>query len=67
MNMNVFDDIKTGLEQAIEYEKKSDNYMTTDEIAIALVKLYADYKSYSGFDNEDYAEAVGIAIRMLTD
>ena len=42
------------------------NDMTTDDIAMLLVKLYSDYKSYSG-ENDDYARAVGIAIRMLTD
>ena len=40
--------------------------MTTDDVAGLLVKLYADYKSYSG-ENDDYARAVGIAIRMLSD
>lgn len=40
--------------------------MTTDDVAMLLVKLYSDYKSYSG-ENDDYARAVGIAIRMLTD
>lgn len=42
------------------------NDMTTDDIAMLLVKLYSDYKSYSG-ENDDYARAVGIAIRMLHD
>ena len=41
--------------------------MTTDEIAIALVKLYAENMHTKGEHNEDYAEAVAIAIRMLSD
>ena len=48
---------------------EKENYMTTDEIAIALVKLYAEHMCCmnKGVHNEDYAEAVAIAIRMLTD
>lgn len=41
--------------------------MTTDDVAGLLVKLYADYKHYYGSDDDDYARAVGIAIRMLHD
>ena len=41
--------------------------MTTDDIACLLVQLYADFKQYSGFENIDYAHAVGVAIRMLVD
>ena len=41
--------------------------MTTDDIASLLVQLYADFTTYSGFKNVDYAHAVGVAIRMLTD
>ena len=48
------------------YFESENNYMSTDDIATMLVKLYADYKYYAG-DNDDYAKAVGIAIRMLTD
>jgi hypothetical protein len=44
----------------------SGNDMTTDDVAMLLVKLYSDYKSYSG-ENDDYARAVAIAIRMLAD
>ena len=43
-----------------------DTYMTTDNIATLLVKLYADYSNDYG-ENNDYAKAVAIAIRMLTD
>ena len=47
---------------------ESNNYMSTDEIAIALVKLYAEYMyTNNGNHNEDYAEAVAVAIRMLSD
>lgn len=46
---------------------ESNNYMSTDEIAIALVKLYAEYMHTNCNHNEDYAEAIAIAIRMLTD
>ena len=48
------------------YFESKDDYMSTDEIAVALVKLYAEYRSFTG-DNDDYAYAVGVAIRMLTD
>ena len=41
--------------------------MTTDDVAGLLVKLYADYQHYSGTDDDDYARAVAIAIRMLHD
>lgn len=47
------------------YER--DNYKTADEIATLLVKLYAEYREYTGYHSQDYAEAVGIAIRALTD
>lgn len=47
------------------YEKDSD-YMSTDDVATLLVKLYADYRFYNT-DNDDYARAVAIAVRMLTD
>ena len=45
--------------------------MTTDEVASLLVKLYGEYiNACGGFGDgmsDDYAKAVGIAIRMLTD
>ena len=41
--------------------------MCTDDVAGLLVKLYADYRYYSGSDDDNYAKAVGIAIRMLSD
>lgn len=41
--------------------------MTTDDVAGLLVKLYADYQHYYGSENDNYARAVAIAIRMLTD
>lgn len=51
--------------------EKDDDYMTTDDIAALLVKLYADYQcgtgNYDDAISEKYAKAVGIAIRMLTD
>ena len=56
--------------EATVYEN-TDDYMTTDEVATLLVKLYADYKcatgNYTDENSEQYAKAVGIAIRMLTD
>ena len=52
------------------YENDND-YMSTDEVAALLVKLYADFQCGTGSYNDDisekYAKAVGIAIRMLTD
>ena len=54
-----------------EVYEKDDDYMTTDEIAALLVRLYADFQCGTGnYDNDTskkYAKAVGIAIRMLTD
>lgn len=41
--------------------------MSTDDVAMLLVELYADYKKYDEYGSEAYARAVGIAIRMLTD
>lgn len=41
--------------------------MSSDKVATLLVKLYADYQHYCGCENDDYAEAVAIAVRMLTD
>lgn len=66
------DDIlkELGIEKKInskEVSKEVGN-MTTDEMAIALVKLYAEYMcANDGNHNEDYAEAVAVAIRMLSD
>lgn len=52
-----------------EYFKKdkdnSNNGM--DGVAASLVNLYADYASFNGNTNDEYAKAVAIAIRMLTD
>lgn len=47
--------------------ERTDDQMESDEVAALLVKLYADYKHYTCCDNDDYAKAVGIAIRMLSD
>ena len=42
--------------------------MRTDDIATLLVKLYAEFRAIGGYDDSDkYAEAVGVAIRMLHD
>lgn len=50
---------------------EKENYMSSDEVASLLVKLYAEYRRYSDIlelsYNSDYAKAVGIAIRMLSD
>lgn len=54
-----------GIEKKIN--SKEEDYMTTDKIAALLVQLYADYQHYYGSGNDEYAEAVGIAIRMLND
>lgn len=54
----------------MEVKVYEDN-MTTDEIASLLVKLYGEYiNACGGFGDsksDDYAKAIGIAIRMLTD
>lgn len=49
------------------YWERADNDMNADEVAALLIKLYADYQHYYGCENDDYAKAVGIAIRMLTN
>ena len=41
--------------------------MTAEDVAGLLVKLYADYQHYYGSENDDYARAVAIAIRMLSE
>ena len=46
------------------YWEGANNDMSTDEVAALLIKLYADYQ-YGNGENNDYAKAVGIAIRML--
>ena len=40
--------------------------MDINDVSALLVKLYADYQSYSG-GNDNYAKAVGVAIRMMAD
>ena len=54
-----------------EHFKIGNEYMTTDDVAALLVKLYGEYiNKCGGFgesENNNYARAVGIAIRMLTD
>lgn len=47
--------------------ERTDDQMESDEVAALLVKLYAEYKHHTCYDNDDYAKAVGIAIRMLSD
>ena len=50
---------------------ESKDYMSMDDVATLLIRLYADYyHSLSGWEDEKaekYAKAVGIAIRMLID
>lgn len=49
------------------YWETSDNTnMEIDDVAALLVKLYADYRYYAG-ECDDYAKAVAIAVRMLSD
>ena len=47
-------------------KEMENKYISTDKVAALLVRLYADYKYRYG-DNEDYAQAVAVAIRMLSD
>lgn len=42
------------------------NFINSDDVAMLLVQLYADYKHYYG-KSDNYAKAVAIAIRMLVD
>jgi hypothetical protein len=48
---------------------ETNDYMDMNDVAAKLVKLYADYmhNNTEGFHDDDYARAVGIAIRMLSD
>lgn len=46
--------------------RDADN-MGVNEAATLLVKLYSEYKHLTGNDNDDFAIAVAIAIRMLSD
>lgn len=45
----------------------SDNDGYMDRVAALLVKLYAEYVFNEEEQNDDYAMAVGIAIRTLSD
>lgn len=48
-----------------------DEYMSSDEVAACLVKIYAEYTNRKSngicYHDDKYAKAVGIAIRMLSD
>ena len=48
------------------WETNNSDDMNTDDIALLLVKLYADYQCHYG-ENDDYAKAVAVSVRMLTD
>lgn len=48
------------------YWETGESNITMDGIAAQLIKLYADYQSKYG-DDDDYAMAVAIAIRMLSN
>ena len=48
------------------YWETDEKNMATDDVATLLVKLYSDNRYYSS-ENDDYARAVAIAVRMLTD
>lgn len=41
--------------------------ITSDEVAYLLVELYSEYTRLAGKGDDDYAQAVGMAIRMLSD
>ena len=49
------------------YFETRDGELSTNDVATLLVNLYADYAQLNGNTNDDYAKAVGIAIRMLSD
>ena len=46
---------------------ETNNETSMDDVATSLVNLYADYARLNGNTNDEYAKAVVIAIRMLTD
>ena len=46
---------------------ETNNNTNMDDVAASLVNLYADYTHLNCNTNDEYAKAVAIAIRMLTD
>lgn len=40
---------------------------TMDEVGAQLINLYAEYSRMVGYTDDDYAKAVCIAVRMLSD
>lgn len=69
-----FDETMQGLLETdkIEYQNKQEKEMSSDKVAELLVQLYAEYERRTlnnGYArvNPNYAKAVAIAIRMLTD
>lgn len=38
-----------------------------DEVGAQLINLYAEYSRMAGYPDDDYAKAVCIAVRMLSD
>ena len=40
---------------------------TMDEVGAQLINLYAEYSRMTGYLDDDYAKAVCIAVRMLSD
>jgi len=49
------------------YWEGADIDMSTDDVASLLVRLYGEYAVMHGSQDEEYAKAVAIAVRMLTD
>ena len=54
------------LQELNNVEENKNEFINSDDVAMLLVQLYADYKHYYG-KSDNYAKAVAIAIRMLVD
>ena len=48
-------------------EDTAATYSTMDEVGAQLINLYAEYSRMVGYTDDDYAKAVCIAVRMLSD
>lgn len=47
-------------------EENKNEYMNSDDIATLLIKLYGKYLNYYE-ENDNYAKAIAMAIRALSD
>ena len=50
-----------------DFEDAAAANSTMDEVGAQLINLYAEYSRMAGYTDDDYAKAVCIAVRMLSD